>query len=361
MSGDTIAAASALAAKGAGGKAAVIAAAAITAGVAAIGVVSMSGAAMDPAHQGCAEAGALPIQPGADSPDPSRDETAQTIADTAFGMGLPGRAVLIGFMVALQESGMRNIAYGDRDSLGVFQQRPSQGWGTPEQVMNVAHAAKQFFARLSKMAGWQRLGLGEAGQAIQRSAYPDAYDKHETTARQMAARLGIDLERGSEPAEDGAAPGPAEAAGCDVSGGEGPPAGPGLFSAPLKTMSVSSQFGWRLHPITGTRRHHDGVDLKAACGAPIYASAPGVVASTGWAAGYGNRTIVKHADGWYSTYNHQSEIHTAVGDQVAQGDQIGLAGTTGASTGCHLHFEIAQGSPTAVMDPMPLLAGGPAP
>jgi murein DD-endopeptidase MepM/ murein hydrolase activator NlpD len=150
-------------------------------------------------------------------------------------------------------------------------------------------------------------------------------------------------------------------AGLAPSGGGGsvpPPSTPGFFGRPLTSLSVASPFGWRIHPISHTRRHHDGVDLSAGCGASIFASAAGTVVYTGYSGGYGYRTVVSHGavNGrlMFSTYNHQQSggILVSVGQQVTKGQHIGLVGTTGASTGCHLHFEIGVGSATGVVNPM---------
>jgi murein DD-endopeptidase MepM/ murein hydrolase activator NlpD len=139
-------------------------------------------------------------------------------------------------------------------------------------------------------------------------------------------------------------------------GGGAPPPTPGFFGRPLASLSVSSPFGWRIHPISGSSRHHDGVDLSAGCGASIFASAAGTVIYTGAAGGYGNRTVISHGNVngrlMFSTYNHQKSILVSVGDSVSKGQNIGLVGTTGASTGCHLHFEIGVGSATGVINPM---------
>jgi murein DD-endopeptidase MepM/ murein hydrolase activator NlpD len=146
--------------------------------------------------------------------------------------------------------------------------------------------------------------------------------------------------------------------GLSDGGGGAPPATPGFFGRPLTSVSVSSPFGWRVHPISGSQRHHDGVDLKAGCGASIFASAAGTVVSTGWGGGYGNRTVISHGNVngrlMFSTYNHQQDggILVSTGQKVSKGQKIGLVGTTGASTGCHLHFEIGVGAATGVVNPM---------
>ncbi|MEU2616191.1 hypothetical protein ABZ570_32180 [Micromonospora sp. NPDC007271] len=102
---------------------------------------------------------------------------AATIAAIGVQRRMPERAVVVALATAYQESHLRNIAHGDRDSLGLFQQRPSQGWGTPEQVQDPRYAAKKFYAALKKVNGWERMRVTEAAQRVQRSAYPEAYQK----------------------------------------------------------------------------------------------------------------------------------------------------------------------------------------
>ncbi|MFE6895036.1 heavy metal transporter [Streptomyces sp. NPDC057694] len=114
---------------------------------------------------------------------------AATISAVGTSHGMPERAVTIALATALQESGLRNIRYGDRDSLGLFQQRPSEGWGTEGQIMDPVHAAERFYARLEKVPGYSRLPLTVAAQRVQRSGYPQAYAKHEPDATLLAASL----------------------------------------------------------------------------------------------------------------------------------------------------------------------------
>ena len=112
---------------------------------------------------------------------------AQAIARVAHDRGLPERAVVIGLATAYQESGLRNLNYGDRDSLGLFQQRPSMGWGTPAQVRTPAYAAGKFFERLVNVPNWQTRPLWASADAVQRSEFPSAYAKWENTAAQVVA------------------------------------------------------------------------------------------------------------------------------------------------------------------------------
>jgi len=120
---------------------------------------------------------------------PEQAVNASTIAAVAEQRGLPARAVTIALAAALQESELYNLDYGDRDSLGLFQQRPSQGWGTAEQVMDPVYASNQFYDALLRIDGYRDLEIAVAAQQVQRSAYPDAYSDHEPAARVLASAL----------------------------------------------------------------------------------------------------------------------------------------------------------------------------
>jgi hypothetical protein len=110
---------------------------------------------------------------------------ARTIAQVARARGLPDRAVVIALATAQQESRLRNLDYGDRDSLGLFQQRPSAGWGTPEQVQDPVYAANKFYDRLIEVPGWETGRLTEIAQKVQLSAFPNAYMQWETLATEI--------------------------------------------------------------------------------------------------------------------------------------------------------------------------------
>lgn len=102
---------------------------------------------------------------------------AATIAAVGLRRGVPDRAIVVALATAFQESRLRNLAHGDRDSLGLFQQRPSQGWGSEEQVRDPRYAAGKFYTALLKVKGWQKMRVTDAAQRVQRSAYPEAYEK----------------------------------------------------------------------------------------------------------------------------------------------------------------------------------------
>ena len=115
---------------------------------------------------------------------------AHTIWTVSRAMGLGERGGVVGIATAMQESTLRNLDYGDRDSLGLFQQRPSMGWGTPKQVRNPEYAARKFFTVLKGIRGWKTLPVTVAAQRVQRSAFPDAYAKHERIASGLVQLFG---------------------------------------------------------------------------------------------------------------------------------------------------------------------------
>ncbi len=121
--------------------------------------------------------------------DPEQAANAATIAAVGKRLGLADHAVTVALATAMQESKLHNLGYGDRDSLGLFQQRPSQGWGRPDQLVVPSYAAAAFYSRLSGVKGWQDLPVTVAAQAVQRSGYPEAYGSHESAARVLAQAL----------------------------------------------------------------------------------------------------------------------------------------------------------------------------
>ncbi|HWC81303.1 MAG TPA: NlpC/P60 family protein [Pseudonocardiaceae bacterium] len=114
---------------------------------------------------------------------------ANTIVSVTVNRRLPERAAVIAVTAALVESDLRNVAAGDRDSVGLLQERPSQGWGTPEDILNPAYATGTFLDHLIAVPNWPSLPPGAAEQDVERSAYPDRYAPEEPTATQLAARF----------------------------------------------------------------------------------------------------------------------------------------------------------------------------
>jgi hypothetical protein len=164
----------------------------VAAGVAMVVVASRAGASGADAH--AALCSGPPASTGTildgQSLSTAQIGNARLVYDVAGGLRLPARAAVIGIATAMQESRLENVPYGTDDSLGLFQQRPSKGWGTPAEIMRPGSAAAAFYARLSRVPGWQSLPLTVAAQDVQHSAYPDAYARWEPLATDMAAAFG---------------------------------------------------------------------------------------------------------------------------------------------------------------------------
>ncbi|MGV9312495.1 hypothetical protein ACWDR0_09890 [Streptomyces sp. NPDC003691] len=201
---------------------------------------------------------------------------AATVSAVGTSRGLPERAVTIALATALQESGLRNIRHGDRDSLGLFQQRPSKGWGTPEQIMDPVYSAGRFYDGLAGVPGYARLPLTVAAQEVQRSGFPQAYAKHEPNAALLAAAL-------------------TGRAGAALSCTPGPGGGRAGDPARVRAELVKA-FGRAVLPKAGTEAASAGFDgSRAARGArevtvPVTAGAP--------AGGPGDGARDRTARGW---------------------------------------------------------------
>jgi hypothetical protein len=185
-------------------------------GAAALAVIGVASLLMLAPFGGSSQpqAACLPLGPGqAENPSPTGPVRATQIAfaklidEVAVQRGLPGKATLIALMTALVESDLQNLTYGDADSVGLFQQRPTAGWGSAGQIMDPHYAAEAFFGGstppsppgLVDISGWPSMALGDAAQAVQVSAFPDRYAVREQEAREIAAAAGIDIDRSGNP------------------------------------------------------------------------------------------------------------------------------------------------------------------
>ena len=121
--------------------------------------------------------------------DPDQGELTTLIAAIGVRRNLPARAVSIALATAYQESKIRNLDHGDRDSVGIFQQRPSQGWGTEAELQDPHFATDAFYDALEKIDGYEDMRITEAAQAVQRSGFPEAYEDHAADARALASAL----------------------------------------------------------------------------------------------------------------------------------------------------------------------------
>ncbi|HZK05339.1 MAG TPA: hypothetical protein VFC82_05750 [Actinomycetaceae bacterium] len=166
--------------------------------------------------------------PGGERYSLSADQSRNAALIAAIGTerGLPARAVTIALATAMQESKLTNIDYGDRDSVGLFQQRPSQGWGSVEQIMDPVFSTNAFYDALVQLDGYETMEVTVAAQAVQRSAFPDAYARHEPMARAFASSL-----TGHSPAS----------LACDLreddGGGGAPQDGTGALAMSLATLT----------------------------------------------------------------------------------------------------------------------------
>ncbi|NKQ52000.1 M23 family metallopeptidase [Amycolatopsis sp. K13G38] len=245
--------------------------------------------------------------------DPDQMANAATIVAVGKQLQVPEYGWVIAVATAITESGLRNLKYGDRDSLGLFQQRPSMGWGNPQQVTDPTNAASQFYRHLLAVPNWQQIGLAPAAQAVQASGFPDRYAKYESDARQIVSALtGVSCASAPAPSSSG--------------GWVAPTAG-----------RCTSGFG----PRGG--EFHRGQDIAAPMGAPIVAASGGRVIASGPANGYGLWVRIEHASGVITIYGHNNRNLVAVGQTVHTGQMIAEVGDQGESTGSHLHFQVETG------------------
>ncbi|GHE77261.1 hypothetical protein GCM10018771_69270 [Streptomyces cellulosae] len=127
---------------------------------------------------------------------------AQTIVAAGLSLDVPKKGQIIALATAMQESRLRNLNYGDRDSLGLFQQRPSQGWGSAQQIRDPVYASEQFYKHLLKVDGWQQMTVTQAAQAVQKSGFPDAYAQWESLATALQSAIAKTFPGAGDDADD---------------------------------------------------------------------------------------------------------------------------------------------------------------
>lgn len=310
-----------------------------------------------------------PSVPAAQHWDSRQTANATVIVAVGKRLNVAPRGYVVALATAIQESTLYNRANTsvpksmtlphegaghDHDSVGLFQQRPNppdgQGsWGTVQELMTPSIAAEKFYTALLKVPGWAQMPLTDAAQAVQHSAYPNAYAAHETAAAQLAAYVlglpNLDVIGGSNPY---APCGPGEF---------GPvPVAPGGWVQPINAYVVSP-YGQR------DGRLHAGVDLgyPGVRGQPIRAAAAGVVQTAHCDASTGNCDIDGSPNtpgcGWMIDIIHPNHVATrychlirqpyvTAGQTVTAGQVIGLVGTSGHSSGPHLHYQVHTGVPS---------------
>jgi len=275
---------------------------------------------LDPVEQAAGLPSCVPAPAVASSEvrlDAQQRSVAQTVIEVGRELRVPPRGLVVALAAGMQESGLRPLAYGDRDSLGVFQQRAA--WGSTEERMSPRSSAEMFFTGgrggqpgLLDITGWSSLSVTQAAQAVQVSAYPDAYAKWEPLAVQLVEKLAN------------------VAAGCNETGTWVFPLGPMWYIATAGFGDCGSHWA----------NCHTGQDYAAPTGTPVVAVGDGVITFAGWDGAYGNAVHILHSGGAATWYAHLSQIQSRPNHRVQAGQVIGLVGSTGNATGPHLHFEV---------------------
>ncbi len=303
---------------------------------------------------------------------------AATVVEVGKQQGVPPRGWVIAMATALQESKLKNLthrgAVNDFDSVGMFQQRPSQGWGTQLQILDPHYSAMRFYRKLLTVPDWQGMQLTQAAQAVQRSAFPGAYAKWEPVATHLVLQV-----VGAKPATSATpsstnqqqqAGRPNEAPSNEALSGA---------IAALRSCAAPGEIsgsGWTV-PLPGNvvsgfrapgRPDHEGVDVLAPRGSTIRAAGPGIVTVSACNVSSGScdvdGSLAVKGCGWYVELSHEGGAVTrychmvaqpvvTIGQRVSAGDPLGAVGSSGNSAGPHLHFETRIGD--EAVDPVAFL------
>lgn len=270
--------------------------------------------------------------------DADQMKNAATIASVGSGMGMSVRDLEIGIMTAITESMLRNISGGDRDSAGLFQQRPSQGWGTLQQVTDPQYAARKFFSVLKGVQNRADMSPWMAAQTVQRSAFSDGsnYAKWWGAAQAIFTK-GLKRSKGGGYTADG-----------------GFISGSGGKHRPINGPVTSGLHGGN------SAGDPPALDFAGPVGRPVYAVSDGVITESRDIAGplptdryhdsrygpygsFGRMIQMRTNGGAYALYAHLSRRSVTAGTKVKGGSTIGYSGSTGNSSGPHLHFGATNG------------------
>lgn len=286
----------------------------------------------------------------------SQLENARLIIGIGRNRGRSLRDIKIALMTGMQESKLRNLSYGDRDSLGIYQQRA--GWGTAKQRRDPAYAINAFYKELEKFKNRDKMSLMETAIAVQRPSRA-AYMSRSNNFNSWG-KMADQLLEGQTGGVAKASPMIYDAA-CEeseeIKDTPKPPAinvPAGSWVRPLPSLRVGSQYGMRFHPILHYTRLHDGVDLSGSTGTPIYSMGDGKVVYRGKNRGAGNYLRISYAGGFTASYMHMSRFgNYRVGDKVKAGAVIGYVGATGLATGPHLHLGMKKHGKS--INPIPVM------
>lgn len=285
---------------------------------------------------------------------------AANVIEAGKALSLNARDQTIGVMTAMGESSLRNIDYGDWEtggvtnpdgtrttSIGLFQQQ--DGWGTREERLNPFISSTKFFqAMIRKVPDRESLEPTIVAHRTQVNADPYHYEQFWDGAVQIVEGLS-GVKTGLNPGDGSASGGkcdPTIPGGVNPQGWASPGAGP-----------ITSPYGMRIHPITGVPRLHAGTDLAGGgCDGPIWAAQAGTVSFRGFDSGGNGVIAIDHGGGVTTRYLHMydSGMLVGVGDKIIAGQQIARVGSSGGSTGCHLHFEVQVNGEN--VDPEPYMA-----
>ncbi|GAA2140052.1 M23 family metallopeptidase [Glycomyces algeriensis] len=286
-------------------------------------------------------------------------KNAAIIISVGQDLEIPARGWIIAVATSMQESSLTNHGHlgdqNDHDSLGLFQQRPSSGWGTPEQIQDPVYASTKFYEKLMTIDDWETLPLTVAAQRVQISAFPNAYAKHEPKATEIVNTL---------------TGGGGRVAAVDTQLGNCTPSGELSASGWMIPVKGPLNSGFR----TPERPTHNGVDIGAPRGATVVAAAAGTVITAECnaslygapyscnqdgspeVAGCGWYVNIVHAGDYLTRYCHfQYAPNVKEGDVVQAGQILGYVGSSGRSSGPHLHFEThlnADRSPAGAVNPV---------
>jgi murein DD-endopeptidase MepM/ murein hydrolase activator NlpD len=271
-----------------------------------------------------------------------RKAIAVQIVQIGQERGFTQRSIAIAVATAIQESNLENrpfnAGHNDLDSMGIFQMRPSQGWGTAAQIMDPVYSINTFYDRLQTIPDRDSRPMIDVAMQIQRPS-KTAYEKR-WAWDDIATSIVQDNYSGSASAGSS----------CTSENSVG-------WRLPLNkgTYTMGDPYGLRFHPIQHVLKLHAGQDLPAAQGTPIYAVHDGKVIFSGRSGGYGNYVQIDHGGGVDTGYGHMNTIAIGINDgtDVRAGQVIGYVGTTGGSTGNHLHFEVRVNGKTT--DPVPYM------
>jgi len=302
-----------------------------------------------------------------------REAMAQLIISIGQQRGFTPKAIEVALATALQESRLTNPTSGNLDSIGVFQQRPSKGWGTQAELAVPSFQIENFYDRMAgipanEIASEPIIVIAERIQVPNKADYAKGFAEYgwDSVATAIYQKFAVQSGSAATPVLPSTAVVqnvPKTTASCTLAGdltgsNDTASATSGAWQGPLAgTYKQGEGFGERIWPFPPFQlEFHNGVDLEVRYGTPVYAVHDGTVASAQYTGTLGEFVLLNNGDNIQSGYAHLSSYAAGItpGAQVSEGQVIGYVGSTGASTGPHLDFEIRVNG--NVVDPVPFMA-----